>query len=42
MQYLSAYLAQLTKIKVDAHTVGGVRLESPYKPVLLLAVLEGV
>lgn len=42
MQYLSAYLARLTKLKVDARTVGGVRLESPYKPALLLAVLEGV
>ena len=42
MQYLSAYLSQLTKLKVDARTVGGVRLESPYKPALPLAVLEGV
>lgn len=42
MQYLPTYLSQLTKLKVDARTVGGVRLESPYKPALLLAVLEGV
>jgi len=27
---------------VDARTVGGVRLESPYKPALLLAVSEGI
>jgi putative restriction endonuclease len=42
LQYLSAYLARLTKLKLDARTVGGVRLESPYKPALLLAVLEGI
>ena len=42
MNYLPAYLARLTKLRVDARTVGGVRLESPYKPALLLAVLEGV
>ena len=42
MTTLSYYLARLTKLKVDARTVGGVRLESPYKPALLLAVLEGV
>lgn len=39
---LPSYLARLTKLRVDARTVGGVRLESPYKPALLLAVLEGV
>jgi putative restriction endonuclease len=42
MNYLPTYLARLTKLRVDARTVGGVRLESPYKPALLLAVLEGV
>ena len=42
MNYLPAYLARLTKLRVDARTVGGVRLESPYKPALLLAMLEGV
>jgi putative restriction endonuclease len=42
MNYLLTYLARLTKLRVDARTVGGVRLESPYKPALLLAVLEGV
>jgi len=42
MNYLPAYLTRLTKLRVDARTVGGVRLESPYKPALLLAVLEGV
>lgn len=42
MNHLPSYLAKLTKLKVDARTVGGVRLESPYKPALLLAVLEGI
>ena len=42
MSYLPIYLARLTNLRVDARTVGGVRLESPYKPALLLAVLEGV
>jgi putative restriction endonuclease len=42
LNYLLPYLAQLTKLRVDARTVGGARLESPYKPALLLAVLEGV
>jgi len=42
VHYLPAYLARLIKLKVDARKVGGVRLESPYKPALLLAVLEGV
>jgi putative restriction endonuclease len=42
MNYLPAYLARLTKLRVDVRTVAGVRLESPYKPALLLAVLEGV
>ena len=42
MSYLPSYLARLTKLNVAARTVGGVRLEAPYKPALLLAVLEGV
>jgi putative restriction endonuclease len=42
MNDLSTYLAWLTKLRVDIRTVDGVRLESPYKPALLLAVLEGV
>lgn len=42
MSLLSDYLVRLTKLRVDARTVGGVRLESPYKPALLLAVLEGM
>lgn len=42
MNHLNDYLARLNKLRVDARTVGGVRLESPYKPALLLAVLEGV
>lgn len=42
MNYLLSYLARLTKLNVAARTVGGVRLEAPYKPALLLAVLEGV
>jgi putative restriction endonuclease len=42
MNDLSTYLAWLTKLRVDIRTVDGVRLESPYKPALLLAVLESV
>jgi putative restriction endonuclease len=42
MNYLPSYLARLTKLRVDFQKVGGVRLESPYKPALLLAVLEGI
>ena len=42
MNHLPSYVVRLTKLKVDARTVGGVRLESPYKPALLLAVLEGI
>ena len=42
MSTLPYYLARLTKLKVDARTVAGIRLESPYKPALLLAVLEGI
>jgi len=42
VNYLPGYLRRLTNLKVAARTVGGVRLEAPYKPALLLAVLEGV
>jgi putative restriction endonuclease len=42
VNYLSYYLSRLTKLKVDTRLVGGARLQSPYKPALLLAVLEGV
>lgn len=42
MNYLQHYLGRLTKLRVDVRTIEGVRLESPYKPALLLAVLEGV
>ena len=42
MNYLSYYLSRFTKLKVDTCIVGGVRLQSPYKPALLLAVLEGM
>jgi putative restriction endonuclease len=42
VNYLTSYIARLTKLKVDVRTIDGVRLESPYKPALLLAVLEGV
>lgn len=39
---LPSYLTRLTKLKVDAQTVASIRIESPYKPALLLAVLEGI
>jgi putative restriction endonuclease len=42
VNYFAFYLSRLTKLRVDARTVNGLRLESPYKPALLLAVLEGV
>ncbi|WP_457071130.1 HNH endonuclease [Hymenobacter sp. UYAg731] len=42
MDYLPQYLSKLTRLKVDVRNSGGVRLESPYKPALLLAVLEGI
>jgi putative restriction endonuclease len=42
MNYLPSYLTRLTKLRVDFQKVNGGRLESPYKPALLLAVLEGV
>jgi putative restriction endonuclease len=42
MSSLPAYLVRLTKLQVAARTLGGVRVEAPYKPALLLAMLEGV
>jgi putative restriction endonuclease len=42
VDYLSHYLCRLVKLRVDVRNIDGVRLESPYKPALLLAVLEGV
>ncbi|WP_151087412.1 HNH endonuclease [Hymenobacter baengnokdamensis] len=42
MDYLSSYRKRLVKLRVDSEKVDGVKVESPYKPALLLAVLEGV
>ena len=42
MSQLNAYLGRLTRLQVAARTVDGARVEAPYKPALLLAVLEGV
>ncbi len=42
MHHLAFYLNRLSSLAVAARTVGGVRVEAPYKPALLLAVLEGV
>lgn len=42
MDYLPHYLAKITRLKVDTRTARSVRLESPYKPALLLALLEGI
>jgi putative restriction endonuclease len=42
MSLLSTYVVRLTRLQVAAHTVDGARVEAPYKPALLLAVLEGV
>jgi putative restriction endonuclease len=42
MSSLSAYLIRLTRLQVAGRTLDGVRVEAPYKPALLLAVLEGV
>ena len=42
MSSLPAYLVRLNKLQVAARTLDGVRVEAPYKPALLLAVLEGV
>ena len=42
MSLLTAYVGRLTKLQVAARTLNGVRVEAPYKPALLLAVLEGV
>ncbi|NVO31657.1 HNH endonuclease [Hymenobacter lapidiphilus] len=40
MSTLPHYLARLTKLKVYVHP--GTKLEAPYKPALLLAVMEGI
>ncbi|WP_151087423.1 hypothetical protein [Hymenobacter baengnokdamensis] len=42
MDYLTSYRKRLVKLRVDSEKVDGAKLESPYKPALLLAVLEGV
>ncbi|MFD2717441.1 HNH endonuclease [Hymenobacter monticola] len=42
MNNLDYYLARLNKLRVDGERVDGVRIESPYKPALLLAVIEGI
>jgi putative restriction endonuclease len=42
MSLLTAYVVRLTRLQVAARTLDGVRVEAPYKPALLLAVLEGV
>lgn len=42
MTDLKRYTDKLTRLKVASCTVGGMKLEAPYKPALLLAVLEGV
>jgi len=42
MSQLNAYLGRLARLQVAARTVNGARVEAPYKPALLLAVLEGV
>ncbi|MGI4871981.1 MAG: HNH endonuclease [Janthinobacterium lividum] len=42
MSPLTAYVVRLTRLQVAARTLDGVRVEAPYKPALLLAVLEGV
>lgn len=42
MNYLLHYLHKLTRLRVDTTYQEGVKIESPYKPALLLAVLEGV
>jgi putative restriction endonuclease len=42
MNKLDYYLARLKKLRVDGEKVDGVKIESPYKPALLLAVIESV
>jgi putative restriction endonuclease len=42
MDYLASYLLRLKKLRVDGEKVEGVKIESPYKPALLLAVIEGI
>lgn len=42
MHNLTYYLSKLTRLRVDTAYQEGMKLESPYKPALLLAVLEGI
>lgn len=42
MNKLDSYLTRLRKLRVDSDKVEGVTIESPYKPALLLAVIEGI
>ncbi|MDU0369551.1 HNH endonuclease [Hymenobacter endophyticus] len=42
MTDLTRYTAKLTRLKLASSTIGGMKLEAPYKPALLLAVLEGI
>lgn len=42
MNNLDSYLLRLKKLRVDGEKVDGVKIESPYKPALLLAVIEGI
>ncbi|WP_210514968.1 HNH endonuclease [Hymenobacter terricola] len=42
MNNLDSYLARLKKLRVAGDKVEGVKIESPYKPALLLAVIEGI
>ena len=42
MNNLDSYLARLKKLRVAGDKVEGVKNESPYKPALLLAVIEGI
>ena len=42
MNSLDSYLLRLKKLRVDGDKVDGIKVESPYKPALLLAVIEGI
>ncbi|WP_165822191.1 HNH endonuclease [Hymenobacter edaphi] len=42
MTSLQHFIDRLTRLNVDSQLRAGVRVESPYKPALLLAVLDGV
>jgi putative restriction endonuclease len=39
---LAAFVRRLTSLRVDSQRLDGVKVESPYKPALLLAVLDGI